>query len=72
MIVVHFFENNSVVLSQFRNQIPSVDENIKIKGRKVKVSSVKEIEENKFHVHVIFEQVVKNKLIANDTKKKKR
>jgi hypothetical protein len=72
MIVVHFFENNSVVLSQLRNQIPSVDENIKIKGRKGKVSSVKEIEENKFHVHVTFEQVVKNKLIANDTKKKKR
>lgn len=73
MIVVRFFENNSVVLSQFRNQIPSVDENIKIKGRKGKVLSIKEIEENKFHVYVAFEKIVKNnKLLAKDLKKKKR
>lgn len=72
MLIVHFFENNSVVLSQFLNHLPSVDENIKIKGRKGKVVSVQEIEENKFHVQVLFEQVIKNKLMVKDTKKKKR
>jgi hypothetical protein len=72
MLIVHFFENKSIVLSQFLNHLPSVDENIKIKGRKGKVVSVQEIEENKFHVQVLFEQVIKNKLMAKDTKKEKR
>jgi hypothetical protein len=72
MTVVHFVENNSIVLTQFLNHIPSVDENIKIKGRKGKVLSVKELEENQIHVHVIFEEVKKNQPILKDTKKKKR
>ena len=72
MVVIHFFENRSVILSQLLKHIPAVDENIKIKGRKGKVLSVKQIEENKFHVHVIFEQVIKNQAIAKDDKKKKR
>lgn len=72
MNVVHFLENNAVVLSQLRNQIPAVDDNIKIKGRKGTVLSVKEMEENKFHVHVVFEKIIKNKLLAKDLKKKKR
>jgi hypothetical protein len=72
MNVVHFLENNAVVLSQLRNQIPAVDENVKIKGRKGIVLSVKQMEENKFHVHVVFEKIIKNKLLAKDPKKKKR
>jgi hypothetical protein len=72
MAVVHFFENKSIVLCQLLKHIPSVDENIKIKGRKGKVLSVKKIEENLVHVHVIFEQVIKNQPISKDTKKKKR
>lgn len=72
MTVVHFVENNSIVLTQFLNHIPSVDENIKIKGRKGKVLSVKELEENLIYVHVIFEEVKKNQPILKDTKKKKR
>ncbi|MGM0878401.1 MAG: hypothetical protein ACQEWV_27805 [Bacillota bacterium] len=72
MFVIRFFENNSVVLVQLLKQIPSVDENIKIKGRKGKVLSIKKIEENQVHVNVIFEQVNKNQPILKDTKKKKR
>jgi hypothetical protein len=72
MINVHFFENNSLVLSQLLKQAPSVDDDVKIKGRKGKVFSTKEIEENKVYVHVIFEQVVKKQVLSNDSKKKKR
>lgn len=72
MVVVHFYEKNSIVLSQFLNHVPSEDENIKIKGRKGKVISVKNIEENLVHVHVMFEQVNKKQPILKDTKKKKR
>ncbi|KMY50122.1 hypothetical protein [Peribacillus loiseleuriae] len=72
MVTIHFFENKSIVLSQLLKHIPSVDEDIKIKGRKGKVLSVKKIEENIVHVHVIFEQVNKNQPISKDTKKKKR
>lgn len=72
MITVHFFENNSLVLSQLLKQVPSVDDNVKVKGRKGKVLSTKQIEENKVYVHVIFEQVEKKPVLSNDSKKKKR
>ncbi|MCQ6282161.1 hypothetical protein [Bacillus sp. EB600] len=72
MIVIHFFENKTLVLSQLLRRIPSMDEDIKIKGRKAKVLSVKKIEENLIHVQVIFEQVVKNKQIVKESIKKKR
>lgn len=72
MVVVQFFENNSLVLSQLREHVPSVDENIKIKGRKGKVLSVKEINEKLIHVHVTLEKVVKQQLLLKDNKKKRR
>lgn len=73
MTVVHYIENNSVVLSQLTNNIPSVDESIKIKGKKGKVVSVKAIDNNQVQVHVLFEKVVsKNQLLSKDTKKKRR
>ena len=56
MYGIHFFENNTLVLSQFLKYIPSVDEDIKIKGRKGKVFSVNMVKENSFHVHVIYEK----------------
>ena len=59
MYGIHFFENNTLVLSQFLKYIPSVDEDIKIKGRKGKVFSVNMVKENSFHVHVIYEKVIK-------------
>jgi hypothetical protein len=72
MVVVHFIENNAVVLSQLREQIPSVNEDIKIKGRKGKVLDVKKIEENIIQVHVFLEKVSKVQPAAIDNKKKKR
>ena len=72
MVVVHFIENNAVVLSQLREQIPSVNEDIKIKGRKGKVLDVKKVEENIIQVHVFLEKVSKVQPAAIDNKKKKR
>ena len=70
MVVIHFIHNNNVVLTQLLQQVPSVDENIKIKGRKGKVVSVKEIEENKFQVQVTLEEIIKKQLTLLDNKKK--
>jgi hypothetical protein len=69
--VIHFFEDSTLHLVQLVNNIPSVDENIKIKGRKGKVLSVKTIEENKVHVNVLFEKVKQNQPNIKDTKKKR-
>jgi hypothetical protein len=72
VVVIQFFENKSLVLSQLVNSIPSIDESIKIKGRKGIVADVKKIDDNLFHVQVIFEKVVKPQPGVKDTKKKKR
>ena len=72
MFVVHFFENKNPLLIQFRKSVPSVGENLTIKGRKGKVSVVNSIDEKNFHVEVIIEKVIKNKPIVDHSKKKKR
>ncbi|KQL53959.1 preprotein translocase subunit SecA [Heyndrickxia shackletonii] len=72
MAIVHFFDNKTVVLSQLLKNIPVVDDNIKIKGRKGKVLSVRELDDNQIHVQVLFEQVIKSQTLAKDNKKKKR
>jgi hypothetical protein len=73
MFAVHFIENNNVLLTQLLNRVPAEGEELKIKGRKAKVSSVKDIDELNVHVQVIIEVVVnKNKLVVDNSKKKKR
>ncbi|WP_144510121.1 hypothetical protein [Bacillus sp. FJAT-22090] len=73
MFAVHFVENKTIVLTQALRRIPTVDEDLKIKGRKGKVTSVLEIEENIFHVYVEFEKVVnKSQAALNDLGKKKK
>ena len=72
MVVVNFIENRTVVLTQLRNQAPLVDEEIKIKGRKGKVLSLKEMEENVIRVHVYFEPIIKKQLVIKDDKKRRR
>ncbi len=64
MYGIHFYENNTLVLSQFLKSIPSVDENIKIKGRKGKVLSVKMVDENKYQVYFVFNPIIKSPLKA--------
>jgi hypothetical protein len=72
MFVVHFYENKNLLLSQLLKRLPSVGEDLTIKGRKGKVSSVNGMDEKNFHVHIILENVNKNKLIVDNSKKKKR
>ena len=40
MFVVHFLENKNVLVSQLLKNVPTVGEDVVIKGRKGKVSSV--------------------------------
>ena len=73
MYAIHFYENNNYVLNQVLRNIPSIDENVVIKGRKGKVTSVQEIKENVYYVFVEFEKVVdKSKTAIQDLKKKRR
>lgn len=72
MVAVHFIENNQVVLTHLANKVPSVNEDVKIKGRKGKVVNVKNIQENVIHVQIEFEQLSKGKVTIVDNKKKKR
>lgn len=70
MVVTHFLENRKIVLSQLRDQLPSINEQIKIKGRKGKVLDVYHADEKTVYVEILFEQV-KKKNIPIDQKKKK-
>ncbi|MDQ6595845.1 hypothetical protein E2K98_18025 [Bacillus salipaludis] len=74
MFVVYFFENKNLLLTQLLQRVPSVGEDLKIKGRKGKVSSVTSVDEQKFQVQIVLETVNKNKLAAvvDNSKKKKR
>lgn len=72
MFAVYFFENKNLLLCQLLHRVPSEGEELKIKGRKGKVLNVKSVDDNKIHVQVNLENVVKKKLIVDDSKKKKR
>lgn len=73
MYSIHFYENDLYVLNQALQNIPVVNENIRIKGRTGKVISVEKVEENKFFVYVEFEKIVdKNKDNIQGGKKRKR
>lgn len=72
MFAVHFLEKKNVLLTQLLKRVPSVGEELKIKGRKVKVSSVIQMDEKNIHVQVIVETVKKNKVAVDNSKKKKR
>lgn len=72
MYAVHFMEKNIIVLTQVLRDIPAVEDELKIKGRKGKVISVQETEENGIHVQVEFEKIVdKNKAAIKELGKKK-
>ncbi|MFK4998893.1 hypothetical protein ACI2OX_21165 [Bacillus sp. N9] len=71
MLIVYFKENKNTLLVQLRKDVPSVGEEIKIKGRKGKVTNVQNIDERNVHVQIILDKVAKNKLTL-DPKKKRR
>jgi hypothetical protein len=72
MFVVHFYENKNALLNQLLKRVPAVGEDLTIKGRKGKVTSVTEVDEKTVHVHVTLEAIKKATLIADPGKKKKR
>jgi len=72
MHVVHFYENKSSILNQLLLSIPTVDENIQLKGRKAKVVEVIQIDERQYHVNVLFEKIQKKQPLTKDLGKKKR
>lgn len=70
MITVHYFENSTNVLTQLRQDIPNIDEPVKIKGRKGKILSVNQLKEEVYQVNVEFEKVVKKPYLQQIIKKK--
>lgn len=70
--IVHFFENKTIVLSQLLENIPLVNDPIKIKGRKGTVTDVIEVEKNKVHVQVVFEKVNKKRSLTKEIDKRRR
>lgn len=72
MLAIHYFEKNTSLLSQCLKRVPEVDESIKIKGRKGKVVNVIQIEEDKYHVYVVLEKIIKKEPLLKGDKKKRR
>lgn len=72
MVIAYFLEDKNVLLSQFRKHLPSVGEEVTIKGRKGKVSNISIMDENKVEVHVVLDKLTKHKVIVDDSKKKRR
>jgi len=72
MHVVHFYENKTAILNQLLIRIPTVDENIQLKGRKAKVIDIIQLDERHYHINVLFEKIVKKQPLTKDLGKKKR
>ncbi|MBM7662179.1 hypothetical protein JOC85_002986 [Bacillus mesophilus] len=72
MFNVHFFENKNLLLNQARNNVPAVGDVLTIKGRKGTVTSITKVDEVKIHIEMELDQLIKNKQLADDSKKKKR
>jgi hypothetical protein len=71
MFAVHYFTNKDLLLSQLTRIVPAVGDELKIKGRKGKVVSVKEVDEKIIHVQMALE-AVKSKVVIDPSKNKKR
>ncbi|WP_397539142.1 hypothetical protein [Rummeliibacillus pycnus] len=71
MFTVHFLDKKEIVLSQLLRKVPSVNEELKIKGRKGKIINVVQMNDNKFQIHLIFEKK-KKPIVSNDVDKKRK
>ncbi|AVK85473.1 hypothetical protein C3943_19060 [Lysinibacillus sp. B2A1] len=71
MFVTHFYEGKTSVLSQLLVNLPVVEENFKIKGRKAKIIEVNQINNNNYQVRIVFEIVPKKQPIKELGKKKR-
>ena len=73
MYSIQFYEGKTYVLNKASRIIPSVNENVRIKGRNGIVMNVQEMGENRYFVFVEFKKIVdKSKLATIDMKKKKK
>jgi len=73
MYVVHFFANKNLLLTQYRSGIPAVNEELKIKGRKGKVTNVTAIDEKNVHVLLELEVIkAKSKFVVDNKKSRRR
>jgi len=72
MFAVHFYEKNTLFISKLLNEVPTLGSEIKLKGRKGKITQVTEVEENKYHVHVELEVLKKVALVSALDKKKRK
>lgn len=72
MFTVYYLDGKNVLLNQLRKSVPNEGEEVRIKGRKGKVTSVTSVDESKIHVQVELESVNKAKLAAEDDKKKRK
>ncbi|EOR22911.1 hypothetical protein KGR20_15530 [Cytobacillus oceanisediminis] len=72
MVTIHFFENSTNVLTQLRQEIPNIDQQVKIKGRKGKVLSINQVKDHVYQVNIEFEKIVKKAAVAADNKKRRR
>ncbi len=72
MFAVHFFENKNQLLCQLLTRVPTVGEELTIKGRKGKIVSVKNVDEKHINVQIALEAVKKNTPVVDNSKKKKR
>lgn len=72
MVTIHFFENSTNVLTQLRQEIPNVDQEKKIKGRKGKILTVTQVKKDVYQANVEFEKIVKKAALAVDPKKRRR
>ncbi|WP_324727788.1 hypothetical protein VO178_12255 [Lysinibacillus fusiformis] len=71
MFVTHYYENKTSVLSQLLVKLPAIEEDIRIKGRKAKVTEVHQIDVNQYHVKIIFEKIPKKQPLKDLGKKKR-
>ncbi len=71
MFVVHYFENKNLLLTQLVQNVPAVEDTIKIKGRKGKVINVTDIDGRNIHVQIELDRIVKKSAVV-DPKKKRR
>ncbi|WP_238457518.1 hypothetical protein [Alkalihalobacterium alkalinitrilicum] len=71
MFNVYFYNKRNLLLCQLLQSVPSVGDDLTIKGRKSKVSSVDNLD-GKIYVDLIFEPVKKSKSGNDHSKTKKK
>lgn len=72
MFVVSYYENKNLLLTQLRSTIPSIGENIRIKGKNGTITNISHDDLKNVQVFIALEKIIKNKVMVDSSKKKKR